>query len=105
MPNQTNTTPESPRPAGSHTFLRVLSTHPDELRALVEMWTVALADPETSAPELRRISANVHLVGWGLTELRETVRARMRVLEAEGYGRGGAALAREMRERQRGGRN
>ncbi|KAG0640942.1 hypothetical protein HOY80DRAFT_1040454 [Tuber brumale] len=98
MPHRTNTSPQ-PRHQGAHeTFLRVIMTNPDELRELLEQWTVALANPETPEAEVRRINNNVDLVAWGLVNLRETVRARMRALEAEGYGRGGAARAREMRD-------
>jgi len=68
------------------------------LRELLELWTTVLADPETSVPERQRIHASVAVIAGSLTEVLQAVRARMRVLEEEGYGRGGAARARGGRE-------
>jgi len=44
--------------------------------------------------ERQRINSLVAVIALALTEMLEDIRARMRVLEEEGYGRGGAARAR-----------
>jgi len=48
--------------------------------------------------ERQRINSLVATIALALTEVLENVRARMRVLEEEGYGRGGPARARGARE-------
>lgn len=79
-------------------FQHVFREYPEGLRELLELWTIVLEDPQTPVAERQRINSLVATIALALTEVLENVRARMRVLEEEGYGRGGPARARGARE-------
>ncbi|KAG0135513.1 hypothetical protein HOY82DRAFT_600346 [Tuber indicum] len=85
MPPKTSTSPQPP-PGASRTFLRVIIANPYILRELLEIWGAFLADPETPEAEIQRIMEHVDFIIWGLTEELETVRRRIRVMEAEERG-------------------
>jgi len=96
MPLEANTPPEpSPSPEDILCFGELLRVYQEEgLRELLELWTTVLANPETPIAERQRINSLVAVIALALTEVLHGVRARMRVLEEEGYGRGGPARAR-----------
>ncbi|KAG0640950.1 hypothetical protein HOY80DRAFT_1040464 [Tuber brumale] len=98
MPSPTSTPFQtSPTPA-ARSAMRDLLTNPNNLQDLLELWTIILSDPETPEAEVDMIGAQVDFIEWGLREALEAIRRRMRMLEAEGHGRGGAELARGERE-------
>ena len=98
MPLEANTPPGSPPSSRAIEFFQeVIRIYPQGLRELLELWTIVLADPQTPTADRRRINSLVAVIEIALTEVLETVRARMRVLEEEGHGRGGPARARDGR--------
>jgi len=95
MPFQANTPPDPPPASRAIEFFQeVIRIYPEGLRELLELWTIVLADPQTPMADRQRINSLVAVIALALTEVLESVRARMRVLEGEGYGRGGPARAR-----------
>lgn len=85
-------------PVAIQFFQLVFREYPESLRELLELWAIVLQDPQTPIAERQRINSLVAFIEQALMEVRENVRARMRVLEEEGYGRGGPARARGARE-------
>ncbi|KAG0135512.1 hypothetical protein HOY82DRAFT_600345 [Tuber indicum] len=98
MPPGTNTPSEPPPRGAIQSFQQAIMRDPDSLRELLEQWTFVLADPETPEVELETINRRVQLIAWGITDALVTIRRRLRALEAEGSGRGGAERARGARE-------
>ncbi|PUU80821.1 hypothetical protein B9Z19DRAFT_1122966 [Tuber borchii] len=91
-------------PGAVQFFQDVFRNCPELLRELLELWTIVLEDPQTPMAERQRINSLVATIELALREVLESAQARMRVLEEEGYGRGGPARVRGAREGSVGGR-